>query len=184
MAPIGKRSRDRRRAAQWAGCAALALYFLVVAVVGEWRLAVAGSAALLLGVLCGVVAYVSGVTAWELLRAFGGGLVKAEYSKTVRIHRPVGKAPSPWQQRYVHVNAEGRMLTGTRGCSYENSNARPQRRFWVANGRHPGLRPFWQTLFSPALLIVAVPAGVATAALVLVAVPGALIAAIIGVPQG
>lgn len=172
---------------QWAGCAALTLYFLAVAVVGEWGLAVAGAMALFASVLCGGVAYFTGVTAWELLRAFGGGLVKAEYSKTVRIYRSGGGSrnpESPWQQRYIYVNAEGRTLTGTRGCSYENSKARPQRRFWLANGRHPGLRPFWQTLFSPALLIVAVPAALAAAALALAAVPGALIAAVIGVPQG
>lgn len=34
-----------------AGCAALALYFLAVAVVGEWDLAVAGAVALFAGVL-------------------------------------------------------------------------------------------------------------------------------------
>ncbi|MBD2892688.1 hypothetical protein amrb99_16000 [Actinomadura sp. RB99] len=171
---------------QWAGCAALALYFLAVAVAGGWDLAIAGASALFAGVLCGGIAYTTGVTAWELLRAFSGGLIKAEYSKTVRIYRPVGgrNPEAPWQQRYIYVNAEGRTLTGTRGCFYENSKARPQRRFWVANGRHPGLRPFWQTLFSPALLIVAIPAALVAAALALAAVPGALIAAVIGVPQG
>ncbi|MBO2460421.1 hypothetical protein [Actinomadura violacea] len=184
MVPVGKRSHDRRRTARWAGWAALASYFIAVAIVGGWSLAVAGGAALGAGALCGLLAYVTGVMAWERLRAFGGGLVKAEYSKTVRVYRPAGKLETNWQQRYVHVNAAGRTLTGTRFCSYEGSKARPQRRFWVANGRRPGLQPFWQTLFSPALLFITVPTALAVPAFVLAAVPGALIAAIIGVPQG
>ncbi|GAA1831552.1 hypothetical protein [Actinomadura chokoriensis] len=186
MAPVRKWARDRRRVARWAGFVALALYFVTVTVVGEWRLAVAGVAALCAGALCGMIAYAEGVQAWELMRAFPGGLVRAEYSETIKIHRPVGgrNPEAPFQQRYIYVNAEGRTLTGTHGCSYANSTARPLRRFWVAKGRHPGLRPFWQTLLSPAHLILAVPASLATIAFVLAAVPGALIAAIIGVPLG
>lgn len=48
----------------------------------------------------------------------------------------------------------------------------------------PACGPFGRRCFRPPLLIVAVPAALAAAAFALAAVPGALIAAIIGVPLG
>ncbi|MGI5420692.1 hypothetical protein [Actinomadura luteofluorescens] len=169
-----------------AGCAALALYFLAVAVVGEWDLAVAGAVALFAGVLCGGIAYITGVMAWEMLRALGGGLVKAEYSKN-RPDLPAGRVPQPrvplaaalYLYQRPGANADGharlllRELQGAAtapllDCQWQTSQP----------------AALWQTLFSPALLIVAVPAALAAAAFALAAVPGALIAAIIGVPLG
>ncbi|QKG23334.1 hypothetical protein [Actinomadura verrucosospora] len=166
-----------------ASLAALAVYYGAVGVLGGWDWLRVGVIFLPIGVVLSRYGFLLVLGVWEALRGLGGGLVKAEYSHTTRLHAGHRQRyDQPWQQHYVYVDAEGRRLEGRHGVPYETSKARPERRFWLAKGSAPGLLPFRSSLFAPVQMLMVAPIGLCGVVLVLGAVPGVLIAVLLGVP--
>ncbi|GAA4620482.1 hypothetical protein GCM10023196_004650 [Actinoallomurus vinaceus] len=177
------RLRDRympEQLALRAGLVALVVYTLAVIAVGTWIMALCSI--LFLNVGLGLAGG-GGIFAWAVLNdirgAVKGGLVEAEYRHTAKkAWRKVDEAP--WEQHYVYVDSEGRELIYRRGVPSGSLKPLPTRRLWLIEGDRPELRAFWPPLLSPLSLIFTVPLFLAGAVVSLGAVPGVLIAALMG----
>ncbi|MFE8946581.1 hypothetical protein [Streptomyces sp. NPDC007856] len=91
--------------------------------------------------------------AWESRRALRGGRVLARYSRTERAF----STSTPWEQHYVHVDADGRELTYRRGVPSGSFAPLPSRRLWLVAGRNPGLITSTQLFLAPLLVLAGAP---------------------------
>lgn len=184
------RPRLRDRYTSWqltkrTGITVVAVYLLVVAVLGPWWLAFVGLMALNVGgglALFGVL--LGWTSAARIAGAIRGGLVSAEYTRTTKRFSP-RHDEAPYQQNYVYVDADGEELTYQRDARSPSLAALPTRRLWLVRGggrkgMETHLSGFWVPLLMPVLLVIAVPVFAVGAAAVLYAVPGLLIQALTG----
>lgn len=110
---------------------------------------------------------------WGALR---GGRVRALYSRTEETY----SSATPWEQHYVHVDADGRELTYRRGVPSGSLAPLPSRRLWRVAGRNPRLISSAEFFLYPLLFLLGAPLFLGGLALTLTACPGALIGALTG----
>lgn len=105
-----------------------------------------------------------------------GGRVEAEYSHTKKSY----STTNPWEQHYVHVDADGRELTYRREVPSETLIPLPTRRLWLVEGKKPTLITSTDLFLTPLWLILGIPFLLGGTALTLGCVPGVLIGALTG----
>ncbi|MHB9862307.1 hypothetical protein [Streptomyces sp. YIM S03343] len=174
------RLRDRYTPGQLAlraGLLAGAVYCVVVGFMAGWT--VAGICLLMTYVGVGLAAgglIISAVPIVQIRGAIKGRRVEAEY---VRTEKSFSRG-DPWEQRYVHVDGDGRELTYRRGVPSESLAPLPKRRLWLVEGSDPKLITSMDLFLTPLVLIISVPLLLGGTAFTLTAVPGALIWALTG----
>jgi hypothetical protein len=132
------RLRDRYAPEQLllrAALTALAVYCLLVGFLAGWVQAFVCLVGTNLGLGLAGGGFVLCTPAWESWRALRGGRVLARCSRTERSF----STSTPWEQHYVHVDADGRELTYRRGVPSGSLAPLPSRRLWLVAGRNPGL---------------------------------------------
>jgi hypothetical protein len=110
--------------------------------------------------------------------AVKGRRVEAEFSRTKKSF----SRSTPWEQHYVHMDADGRELTYRRSVPNESLAPLPTRRLWLVKGKNPELITSTELFLTPLSLILGVPLLLGGTALTLATVPGVLIGALTGHP--
>lgn len=162
-----------------AGLAALACYCVAVGFLGNWLVAVLCFVFANFGVgMAGAGGLFTLMPLAQTWRAVKGGRVEAEYRRTEKTY----STSTPWEQHYVHRDADGQELTYRRGVPSASLVPLPTRRLWLVAGRKPALITSTDLLLTPLLLVIGVPLLLGGTALTLAAVPGALIWSLAGDP--
>ncbi|KUN82049.1 hypothetical protein AQJ66_23675 [Streptomyces bungoensis] len=177
--PAKPRLRDRYAPEQLlvrASLTVLAVYCLLVGFLAGWPQALLCLVGANLGLgmaACGFALCMPLRESWGALR---GGRVRARYSHTEKTF----STATPWEQHYVHVDADGRELTYRRGVPSGSLAPLPSRRLWRVTGRSPRLISSAEFFLSPLLLLLGAPLLLGGLALTLTACPGALVGALTG----
>lgn len=172
------RLRDRYAPEQFwvrGGLAFLAVYTVAVGIHGNWVKAIAVLICVSIGpCLAGVGFVFSWVPISQILGAFKGGRVRAEYRRTVEKSYVHGNEHS-WNQVYEYADADGRDLTHRRGVPKADLAALPTRRLWLVSGRKPELVTSTELFLTPLALLLGLPLLLAGVATTLVGFPGMFI---------
>ncbi|MFD4956447.1 hypothetical protein [Streptomyces sp. NPDC058451] len=160
-----------------AGLTALAVYSLAVGIVAGWQVAIMNVVFLNVGLGMAGGGFV--FCLMPILQTWGavkGGRVEADYRCTEKSF----SSTDPWEQHYVHVDADGRELTYRRKVPTETLAPLPTRRLWLVKGKQPELITSTSLFLTPLMLILGIPLLLGGTVATLFCVPGALIGALTG----